>query len=307
MRWKTWTFALGFILGMALPMASPSEMIAQERPRVAVLSFENRTDWWGRQLGASAASQLTVALVNSGAFSVLERQQVEQVFDELYMGQSGAVTPEQAIALGKLLGAEYLITGELTGFNVSQRGGGLSLGRIQVGANETRAESAMSVRVIRVETGEIVAATQAQGDEVLGRGLVTDVIQTSSSTEYNPTIADQALGPAIQSILADLIAARGNMPTSGAVAAAPAEVTGVAQDGSIYIDDGADGGVQEGTRFHVVRVVDVIRDRDGNVLDEITDRVGVLLVTRVLSQSSVATIVEGTAEIGDRVEREPNP
>jgi hypothetical protein len=229
------------------------------------------------------------------------------VYDELYMGQSGAVTPEQAVELGKLLGAEYLITGELTGFNISERGGGLNVGGFQVGASETRAESAMNVRVVRVETGEIVAATQAQSNEVLGRGIVTDVIQTGQTTEYNPTIADQALGPAIQTILAALVEARDRMPTSGPLAAVPAEVTGVGQDGSIYIDDGQDAGVLEGTRFRVVRVVDVIRDRDGNVLDEITDQVGIVQVTRVLSQSSVGTVVEGSAEIGDRLEREPTP
>ena len=304
---RFWTAGLWVAFGTAITLSTTAEALAQDRPRVAVLSFENRTDWWGRQLGASAASQLTVGLVNSGAFAVLERQQVESVYEELYMGQSGAVTPEQAVELGKLLGAEYLITGELTGFNISQRGGGLNLGGLQVGASETRAESAMNVRVIRVETGEIVAAAQAQGNEVLGRGIVTDVIRTAETTEYNPTIADQALGPAIQTILANLVEQRDRMPTSGVVAAAPSEVTGIGQDGSIYIDDGADSGILEGTRFRVVRIVDVIRDRDGNVLDEITDRVGLLQVTRVLSQSSVATVVEGTAEVGDRLEREGNP
>jgi hypothetical protein len=158
-----------------------------------------------------------------------------------------------------------------------------------------------------VETGEIVAATQAQGNEVLGRGIVTDVIQTAESTEYNPTIADQALGPAIQTILETLVEQRDRMPTSGPVAAAPSEVTGIGQDGSIYIDDGEDAGILEGVRFRVVRVVDVIRDRDGNVLDEITDQVGVLQVTRVLSQSAIATVVEGAAEVGDRLEREQTP
>ena len=42
------------------------------------------------------------------------------------------------------------------------------------------------------------------------------------------------------------------------------------------------------------RVIDEIVNAAGDVLDQITDVVGVIEVTRVLSQSSVCTIVEVT-------------
>ena len=47
------------------------------------------------------------------------------------------------------------------------------------------------------------------------------------------------------------------------------------------------------------RVIDEIVNAAGDVLDQITDVVGVIEVTRVLSQSSVCTIVEGEAAEGD--------
>jgi hypothetical protein len=47
--------------------------------------------------------------------------------------------------------------------------------------------------------------------------------------------------------------------------------------------------------------VDEIRDSAGNVLDQITEKVGVIEVTRVLSQSSICSVVEGEAREGDKI------
>ena len=48
--------------------------------------------------------------------------------------------------------------------------------------------------------------------------------------------------------------------------------------------------------------VDEIVDANGNVLDRIIEQVGVLEVTRVLSQSAICTLVEGDAAEGDTIE-----
>ena len=58
-----------------------------------------------------------------------------------------------------------------------------------------------------------------------------------------------------------------------------------------------------GQRFDVIRVVDEITDANGNVLDRITDTVGVIEVTRVLSQSAICSVVEGDAREGDSIQR----
>ena len=76
--------------------------------------------------------------------------------------------------------------------------------------------------------------------------------------------------------------------------APPASVVG-ANEGNFYIDRGENFGVQVGQRFAVMRVIDEIKDSSGNVLDRITDSVGILEVTRVLSQSSICRLVEGQA------------
>jgi hypothetical protein len=78
-----------------------------------------------------------------------------------------------------------------------------------------------------------------------------------------------------------------------------AAIVGSGADGAIYIDQGENYGVRVGQRYEVMRVVDEIVNAAGDVLDRITDRVGVIEVSRVLSQSAVCTIVEGEAAEGD--------
>jgi hypothetical protein len=81
---------------------------------------------------------------------------------------------------------------------------------------------------------------------------------------------------------------------------APAQIVGSNED-TFYIDKGENFGVAVGQRYEVMRVIDEIRDASGNLLDQITDKVGVLEVTRVLAQSSMCRVVEGEAAEGDKL------
>jgi curli biogenesis system outer membrane secretion channel CsgG len=288
---------------------------AQARPRVAVIAFKNPTSWWGRELGASAASQLTTKLVQGGAFTILERDRVKDIFDEWYLAQSGAVDQSKAAEMGKLNGVDYLITGEFRSFNIRQRRiGGLPLPGVarNLGGSQTRAESALNVRVISVTTGEILAAAEAKGDTVLGNGVNAgrfNYSEISTSSPWNPTIAEEALVDAIEKIAADLTSQRSKFPaaaetsssTAPAVSSVPA-IAGVAADGSIYIDQGQNAGMTVGKRFHVLRVVDIIKDAKGNELDKVTTRVGVIEVVQVLGRSSICKIIEGKPDAKDLLE-----
>lgn len=51
----------------------------------------------------------------------------------------------------------------------------------------------------------------------------------------------------------------------------------------------------------MTRVVDEIKDANGQVLDRVIDRVGTLEVTQVLSQSAIAKVIDGEAAVNDTV------
>jgi curli biogenesis system outer membrane secretion channel CsgG len=294
---RSWTFAITApVIGIALA-TQPLALRAQERPRVAVIPFDNPTPWWQEQLGPSAANQLTVQLVGTGAFTVLERTRVDDIYEEWYRQQSGPITSASAVEIGKQLGARYLITGEFTYFHINDRS--VRIGPVR--GHERRAESALTVRVIDVESGENPIGLEARGNVVVGRGVSLPDVDLLQSSPLDPRLADQALSPAIGDIVSQLIEQRDRL-AGGGTGPVVATITGLGNDGSLYIDQGENAGMTPGRRFHVTRVVDAIRDRDGNVLDEVTERIGTIEVVRVLSQSAICRVVSGEADVGDRLD-----
>jgi len=85
---------------------------------------------------------VTTALVNSGQFNVVERSKLQSVLDELALAQTGLVDPAGVKQVGKLLGADIILTGTLA---------------------PTGDEWNVNLRVINTETGLIAAALTKKG------------------------------------------------------------------------------------------------------------------------------------------------
>jgi TolB-like protein len=112
-------------------------------PAVAVLDF---TDLQGdaRYAGfqGGIAEALTASLANTRRFRVVERTQLDRVLKELELNRTGAVDPATAQAVGRLIGAQYLVLGSYQVFQ----------GQIVINA-----------RLLRVETGEILETKKIAG------------------------------------------------------------------------------------------------------------------------------------------------
>lgn len=282
--------------GLVLVLAAGSAA-AQDRPRVAVLEFTNATSnrIFGDQLGDAASDEITTQLVKSGKFSVVERTRIAAILEEQRAGASGAIDPSTAARIGKVLGVQYVILGSISQFSIDQKSGGI--GRLGISASYAEAESRVDVRVVNTTTAEIVTVAEGAGKKRLGGVNVKDI---NLARDFNAGVAQEALRPAVESAVEALVAEAGSL--SAAAPAAPlAQIVGV-RDGSIYLDRGENAGLKVGQRYDVVRVVDTIRDASGNVLDEVTEKVGVVEVSRVLTQSAICTVVEGEAKEGDRAQ-----
>ena len=66
-----------------------------------------------KEVGKYVQEDITTALVNSGQFNVVERLKLQSVLDELELTQLGLTDPEGAKEVGKLLGADVILTGTL--------------------------------------------------------------------------------------------------------------------------------------------------------------------------------------------------
>jgi len=287
-----------FLSVLALPVLSggSGDLRAQEaRPRIAVLGFSNNSTftYWGDNLGGAAADELTTQLVRSGAFTVVERSQVNAILEEQHFGLSGAVDASTAAEIGKVLGVQAVLTGSITQFSVDRKSGGLGSFRMSY----TEAESRMDIRLVSTTTAEILAVAEGQGKKRMG-GVGWD--DFDFEREFDVGLAQEALRPAVEKAIEEIVA-QADVMASLAPVAAPGEVVGSPEEGVVYIDKGADEGAEVGQRFDVYRVVDEIRDSAGNILDQITEKVGVVEVTRVLSQSSICSVVEGEAREGDKI------
>lgn len=169
------------------------------RKRVAVIDFEDKSEYGRGRLGRAMADILTTTLVKSQQFRVCERQQIAKVFDEHKFGSTGLTDPTTAIKAGKILNVEYVVYGVVSNFGVRAEATDVILYQNK----KQIAECQVDVRMINTETGEIHYADN-------GRGMATR--QTSGTLgvggrmSYDETLAGDCLYSAIVSFMDRLIA-----------------------------------------------------------------------------------------------------
>lgn len=103
--------------GRAGAQAAPSP-----RPTVAVMSINNasllqRGDY--EHVGRGLVDILITELQGNPSIDVVDREHIRRVMDEQDLDSTGRVSPETAVRLGRILGAQYMLFG---GFVVDGRG-----------------------------------------------------------------------------------------------------------------------------------------------------------------------------------------
>ena len=150
------TMALLFTFSGAVS-AAPSAM-----PTVAVIPFG---------LKAAVSRDITLedativsdyvydALVNSGAFDVVERERLKEIMTEQVLGHSGPVDERTAAEFGRLLGAKYIICGSITGLSTRKTTGEV----VGLGVSKSKVFAHVAARCIEVETGRVWLAGRGDG------------------------------------------------------------------------------------------------------------------------------------------------
>ena len=151
------------------PAASPVAASAPvTRPILGVLKFQDETGAMFLQGGAGRAmtTMLTNELSARPVFEIVERQKLRAVMEEQNLSASGRVSPETSIAIGKLTGAQYLVTGTVTAFeeklDTQVKRGFLGYGS-SVKTVSKGGYLAVDLRVIETTTGEIRFARTIEG------------------------------------------------------------------------------------------------------------------------------------------------
>src|SRR5207237_10484029 len=103
-------------VAVAALIAAPALAVAQANtPVVAVLYFDNnsfgkdRGDYDG--LGKGIADLLINDMASSASMRVVERDRIQSILQEQALVQSKTIDARTAVRIGKLLGAQSIITG----------------------------------------------------------------------------------------------------------------------------------------------------------------------------------------------------
>ncbi|MCP5534090.1 MAG: hypothetical protein H7A49_14600 [Akkermansiaceae bacterium] len=102
---------LASIIFAALPSYAQEAAPKSTVFSVGLLPFSETDDT--KDLGASASELVAAQLGMSGNLVLIERAQLDAVLSEQGMGLTGTVDPQSAATLGKLTGAQILVTGRV--------------------------------------------------------------------------------------------------------------------------------------------------------------------------------------------------
>ena len=216
------TCSLALIALLSAAPAKAQESTPPQRPTLTVADFEtDRTGWMPPpRLGTTLAEQLTDRLVTAGAYRVMDRAWLASP-----TGESGFIPLPVLIERAQSNGVDYLVVGSVTRLSIeknsSTRGGIVPIPFVGGMFNKKKTESVigLTIRLIDVRTGEVLATSVAQGDAMhqtkSGGGIafvghvpiVAGAGGGSSTTGYLDRLLDVAVQEAVTAAAARLVAA----------------------------------------------------------------------------------------------------
>lgn len=302
---------------------------AQQKKRVAVMNFDYATVQSGvaamfgtnQDIGKGIADILVDKLVNGGAYSVIERKQLDKILAEQNFSNSDRADANSAAKIARILGVDAIIVGSITQFGRDDKstavGGGAAtsaLGRFGIGGVKSTKSTAVcqiTARMINTSTAEILASVQGRGEEsrngtgILGAGgsyagMAAGALDMKSSN-FADTILGMAVNKATTQVANGMAQRASSLPT--VTVTVDGMVADVSPDGTLIINVGSKAGLKVGDTLAIKRKIREVRDpATGKVIRSVEDAVGAMKITEVDEASAVGKFSgAGPAKVGDTV------
>ncbi|HZS56765.1 MAG TPA: CsgG/HfaB family protein [Bryobacteraceae bacterium] len=299
-----------------------------EKKKVAVLDFNYGTVMTSVQaifgtnqdIGKGISDLLVNQLVNDGTYRVIERNALDKILKEQNFSNSDRADSSTAAKIGRILGVDAIITGDITQFGrddqnknigggaFSHWGGKYGLGN--VGTKKSKAVVEVTARLIDVNTAEILASATGHGESSrsdnnllggggdwgAGGGGHVDM----GSSNFGQTILGEAVKGAVTQLGQNLDSKATTLPhTTVQINGVVADATG----NNLVLNVGSKNGLKVGDRLAVTRVTKVIKDPvTGKPLRSLADQIGQVQITSVDENSAVGTFTgAGQPKVGDTV------
>lgn len=308
----------------AAPGSTAPAQPAGPKRLVAVMNFDYGTvktvvaSIFGtdQDVGKGITDLMVQKLVQDGKYRVIERAALDKIIAEQNFNNSDRADPSSASKIGRILGVDTIILGSITKFGRDDKKvGGVAGGHsgwtgaiAGMGKKESKAEVAITARLVNTTTGEILASVTGNGESsrsgmFLGGGGGTGYSGGGgafdmSSSNFAQTILGEAVNKAVTDCATQLDNAAGTLPIikanySGLVA----DVSG----NTIIINVGNKSGVRVGDTIDISRAIRTVKDpTTGKVLKTVTNKLGNAVITDVDADSATATYSGGTPpKVGD--------
>ena len=171
------------LIGSMLLSTTVSATGIKDIPRVAVMNFGNKaiTSEGLRDTDMSSATEYAIyQLSASGWFDLIDYEQLSTVAKMHKINMTGLVDPSTTVAMGKFLGAEYMVIGYVTGLTVKESEASVQWDRAKAGNSKHNV------------TGRIVAAGIGKGSSASTSTEIS--YQKYRNRKYGNTTTDSISG-----------------------------------------------------------------------------------------------------------------
>lgn len=276
-------------------------VVGAQEITVAVMPFDGSVSSEFRQMDVTRqlTNLVTDKLVNAADFLIVERDKISEVLGEQDFGASGRVDPSHAVEIGRLLGAQVLVFGSVTQFEMTS-GGGISIGGVSLSGTSGKAK--MTGRIVDATSGVILGSVEGSGNAT-GASLS---VRNLEGISFNASeFQNSALGRAVTRAVDDFVEGMSKVVKDNEdrvfAAQARSQVRGTVValiDNGVVVNIGEKDGIRRGQQLEVFRLMEV-----EGLTDPVRVPVGVVQVISVDEGASVATFENMTspAEVGDQV------
>ncbi len=299
----------------AIANAMKKRVIVDEFDYSAVMTSVAAVFGTNQNIGKGIRAMLTNRLGQQGKVVIVERAKINSLMAEQDRNASNRVKQGSGAKIGRISGADALLTGDITIFGRDDKkkhvsGGGLfgaGIGAIAAARSTDKAVVAVDYRVVDAETSEVVATGEARGESVrkgtalgalggaFGKGIAGAEFDMTSSN-FAQTIIGEATQDCVNK-LADILDTQvaSIKKEARAVEASVADVSG----SSMIITAGANDGVNTGDVFEILRAVREVKDPTTHeVLDRITEKTGEMTITSVRDKIASGAYTGSPAQVG---------
>ena len=271
--------------------AAPAGADEPEVIRLGIMKFLSRADNISDQQAEAVGDIFARMLTNSKFIAVVERDQLEAIASEHKLGATGQLDANTAIQIGKIVGCQYMLIGAVT--NLSKKGNTTDFWLW--GTKKEEASVTIDVRVVNVETSEVVLSLSETGT----------ASQSGEKFNFYGMTKNEAALIGMEAGAINEATSRLGFRVRETLTGEYAQVINV--DGKeVTLNVGLTSGVRNGGLYRIYTEGAEVKDTDGKSLGRKVNAIAVVKVVDAENEFSIAHVDKGSGNIkliqrGDKV------